>query len=105
MVEVPALTGLSLEEAETVLAAAGMAVQVRSEDPNASGGVDTVVDQEPEAGVLADAATTVVRGGAFVCPDCHAVERHRRSVSRSGPRMSWSSIPDTRHDPTRHLSR
>ncbi len=60
MVEVPALTGLSLDEAETVLAAAGMAVQVRAEDPSASGGVDTVVDQEPEAGVLADAATTVV---------------------------------------------
>ncbi len=59
MVEVPTLTGLTLEEAETVLSAAGVAVQVRSENPTVEDGVDTVVDQEPAAGVLADASTTV----------------------------------------------
>jgi len=59
MIEIPRLVGLTLEEAETVLSATGMAVQVRSEDPTTSKGIDNVIDQDPQAGVLADPGITV----------------------------------------------
>jgi N-acetylmuramoyl-L-alanine amidase len=60
MIEVPALVGLTLDEAQTVLSATGMALQVRSEDPTTPDGVDNVVDQDPDAGQLVDSGATVV---------------------------------------------
>ncbi len=58
-VEVPPLSGLSLTEAETVLSAADLAIRVRSEGSLSEHGVLLVVDQEPAAGVLTDASSSI----------------------------------------------
>lgn len=58
-VEVPSLNGLSLSEAETVLLAADLAIRVRSQGSQSEDGVLVVVEQEPAAGVLTDAASSV----------------------------------------------
>jgi len=65
-VEVPGLSGLSLTEAETVLAAAGLGIRVRSTGVDSETGSLLVASQDPAAGVLAEVPSTVtvvVRSG------------------------------------------
>ncbi len=59
-VEVPALEGLELAQAEMVLSAAGLDVKVHaSGEAPRTGAVDLVGAQDPQAGVLVDVGTTV----------------------------------------------
>jgi N-acetylmuramoyl-L-alanine amidase len=58
-VEVPSLAGLEVSEAQMVLSAAGFAIQLSSESTSVPGGVEHVVTQDPDAGVLAEPGSTV----------------------------------------------
>jgi len=58
-VEVPALSGLSLTEAETVLSAAGLAIRIRTDGVASETGTLIVTAQDPEAGSLLSASTAV----------------------------------------------
>jgi len=68
LVEVPSLEGLSLEQAEALLSAAGMPVQITPEDPLAPEGVDTVIGQKPSPGELVESGTTVALVVRTVAP-------------------------------------
>lgn len=60
-VQVPAVTGKSIEEAEVVLAAAGLSVERRETMQVVPAGTPiTVVSQDPEAGEVVDLGTTVL---------------------------------------------
>lgn len=67
-VEVPDLDGMALEEARTILAAAGFKIEIRSDEASAAGADRRVADQDPRAGTLVDVGTAVILSVETVAP-------------------------------------